>query len=195
MTITAQQISNSMGVLLLDTDATRWTTAERLTWINNIRRQMAEKKPEIFGNGTEVTHTLTTGPKQRITASNAYRIVSIDSNVTSGKAIRPTARLPLDAFKPDWRNDTGVNVQNWFPDETDPLSFWVYPASTGTLKAHVHITPADLVSLSDTALPFDQYEPILLNGCMYLAYSKEDEAGSAAKAQAYFQLFTTALGG
>ncbi len=193
MTIIAQQAVTRARVLLQDTTGIRWDDAEMLLWVNEGRREMAHLKPAIFGNGTEVTHTLTTGCKQRIATTGAYKIDSINYNVTSGKAVRPTSKTQLDAFKPSWRNDTGTDVQNWFEDSTDPLGFWVYPASTGDLKAHVYITPTDLASLAEPALPFDQYEPVLVNYLAYRSFSKEDEAGSAAKAQAYFALFTSAL--
>jgi hypothetical protein len=195
MPITGTHISDRVGILLQDTTATRWPTSERLIWINDGRREMAQLKPDIFGNGTEVAHTLTAGCKQRVTTTGAYRLVSVDSNEDSGKAIRPTTKEQLDAFRAGWRSDTGGDVQNWFSDNTDPLGFWVYPASTGNIKCHVNITPTDLASLSDLALPFDQYEPILVNYVCYRAFSKEDEVGSAQKAQAFYALFTSALTG
>jgi hypothetical protein len=195
MAITGTQISGRAGILLQDTSGTRWDpTTERLAWINDGRREMAILKPAVFGAAAnEITHTLTTGCKQRIATTDAYKIASVDYNVTSGVAIRPTTQDQLDAFKPAWRGDTGDDVQNWFSDQTDPLSFWVYPASTGNIKAHVHISPPDLASLDDVALPFDIYEPVLVNYVCYRALSKEDEAGAVAKAQAFYALFTSAL--
>lgn len=193
MTITATQVATRARYLLQDASGIRWTDTEILHWINEGRREMARIKPTVFGNGTEVTHTLTAGCRQRITTTDAYLIDSINYNVASGKAIRPTTKDLLDAFKPAWRQDTGTDVQNWFSDETDPLAFWVYPAATGDIKAHVHISPTDLTALSDTALPFDIYEPALVNYVCAKALAKEDEAGSLAKAQAFAQLFTAAL--
>lgn len=194
MTIPATQVATRARYLLQDASGTRWTDAEILHWINEGRREMARIKPTVFGNGTEVTHTLTAGCRQRITTADAYRIDSINYNVASGAAIRATTKDLLDAFKPAWRKDTGTEVQNWFSDETDPLAFWVYPAAEGVMvKAHVHISPADLTALSDTALPFDIYEPALVNYVCAKALAKEDEAGSLAKAQAFAQLFTDGL--
>lgn len=194
MAITGTQISTRVGILLNDTSLVRWDAAERLVWINDGRREMASLKPTIFGNGTKVTHTLAAGCYQRIDTAGAYQLKSIDSNNATGKAIRPTTQQQLDAFKPGWRADTGTEVQNWFPDETDPLGFWVYPAVSGAVvDTHVWITPTDLATLSDTALPFDQYEPALVNYVCYRALSKEDEAGMVAKATGFYSLFTSAL--
>ena len=196
MTITAQQISDRAGLLLSDTTLVRWLADERLIWISDGRREMAKLKPTIFGNGTEVTHTATSGNKQTVTATGAYKIDSVNSNVASGKAVRVCDKSQLDAFKPAWRNDTGTDVQNWWSDETDPLSFWVYPAVTAGagLKMHVHLAPTDLTSMSDIALPFDIYEPALVNYLCFRMISKDAEyAGNAPAAQAYFQLFTSAL--
>lgn len=194
-TITGTQISNRVGILLQDEGSTRWTAAERLGWMNDGRREMAHAKPTIFGSGTEVTHTTTAGNKQTIGTSGAYSIVSVDSNVSTGKAIIPCTKVYLDAFRSTWRSDSGTEVQNWFPDEIDQVSFWVYPAvGVGVdLKAHVFITPADLGALTDVALPFDQYEPVLVNYVCYRALAKEDEAGAVQKAQAFYELFKAGL--
>jgi len=193
MPITAQQISDNAGILLQDVGAIRWPTTERLVWINDGRRQMAELKPNVFGAGSEVTHTLTSGAKQRITAANALKFLSADYNAGSGKACRPTVRASLDAFKPSWRSDPGPDVLNWFPDETDPLAFWIHPVAAGSLKCHIHLMPESLASLADVALPFDIYTPHLVNYVCYRAHAKEDEAASIEKAAAYLKLFVDGL--
>lgn len=191
MPITAQQISDSAGILLQDVSATRWTDVERLVWINDGRRQMAELKPEIFGAGTEVVHTLVSGARQRIATVNALRLVSVDSH--GGSAVLPTSRQALDGFRPAWRTDTGRTVDNWLPDETDPLAFWIHPGSTGDLRCHVLLMPPDLAAPSDVALPFDIYKPHLVNYVCYRALAKEDEAASVDKAAIYLKLFNDGL--
>lgn len=194
MAITGVQISDRVGILLNDTTLIRWTAAERLIWINDGRREMAERKPEIFGSGSEVTHTVTAGAKQRIGTAGAYKLVSVDSNAASGRSVRLTSQDQLDAFLPEWRSaDIADDVQNWFPDKVDLLAFWIYPQTAGTLNCHVYITPTDLTSLTEAALPYDQYEPTLVNYIMFRAYSKENEAGSADRAVAYKTLFDSAF--
>lgn len=191
MPITGTQISERVGILLQDSAATRWPTTERLLWINDGRRQMAERRPEIFGAGTEVAHTLVAGAKQRISTAQALKLVSVDSHGSS--AVLPTSRQALDGFRPAWRADTGRTVDNWFPDETDPLAFWIHPGSTGELRCHVLLMPEDLASLSAVALPFDIYKPHLVNYVCYRALAKEDEAASVEKAAAYLKLFVDGL--
>lgn len=195
MTILGTHIVTKSRHLLQDRDGVRWDDAECLLWLNECRREAAKLKPSIFGNGTEVTHLLTAGCKQRIDTAGAYKIDSINYNVASGKAIRPTTKDQLDAFRPAWRADTGTDVQNWFSDETDPLSFWVYPAAAGKeIKAHVHIAPPDMTSLSDTVVPLDIYEGAFVNYLCFRAMSKDAEYGGNAQiAAAYLQLFTAAL--
>lgn len=160
-------------------------------WINDGRRQMAELNPKIFGGGTEVAHTLTSGARQRIVTNLAIKLLSVDSH--NGSAVLPTTRQALDSFRPEWRSDTGRGVDNWFSDETDQLAFWVHPVSTGVLRCHVLLMPADLTSLSDVALPFDILKPHLVNYLCYRAFSKEDEVASIEKAAAYLKLFVDGL--
>lgn len=192
--ILASKISDNAGILLNDIGAVRWTLPERLTWINDGRREMARLKPEIFGGSSYLAHTLTAGSRQTVTAAGAYKIDRVEKNVSSGKAILPAIRSQFDAFNPSWQNDTATDVANWFPDEANPLAFWVHPTAAGKVVAlYAFIDPADLSALNQVALPVDIYSPILLNYLLYRAYAKEDEAGAEAKAQAYFTLFTTAL--
>lgn len=195
MAITVAQVFSRVNYLLNDTTDTRWTAAEKLLWLNDGRREMAALKPGVFGAGSEVTHTSTSGARQRITATGAYRLASVDYNVASGAALRVTTRQQLDAFAPDWRALVDTDAENYFTDETDPLAFWICP-SVGVgaqIKCHVHITPTDLVNTSDVALPYDQFEPPLVNYILFRAFSKEDEAGAEQKAAAYLQLFQSAF--
>ncbi len=191
--ITGTQISTRVGVLLNDVSKIRWPDTERLDWINECRRQVAVRDTGIFGGATEIVHSLTAGCRQRITTPNAYMIVSIDSNLASGKAISETSRAVLDAFKPSWRNDTDTDVKHWFHDKTDPLAFWVYPGATGSVKGYALVMPSDITALTEDALPNDKYEAAMVNYVCYRALSKEDEAAAATKAAAFYQLFISAF--
>lgn len=194
MAVTISYIGNAARLLLQDVDGVRWTDAELITWVNEGRREMAHIKPSVFGQGSEFIHTLTAGNLQSSAAAGAYAIASVDSNYPSGLAIRPGDHEQLDAFRPQWRADTALSVDNWWPDHVNPIAFWVYPAAAGKqLKYRAYITPSDLSSLTDVALPFDQYASTLVNYVLARMYSKEDEAGSVAKAQEYLGLFTSAL--
>ena len=189
---TVSEIASTARIILQDAGV-RWTDSEMITWVTDGRRVMAELKPSVFGQGSQFTHTLTAGCFQTLGVSGAYALSSIDSNV-GGKVIRPADKNQLDAYRPSWRNDTATVVDNWFPDTVNPLGFWVYPAAAGKqIIGHMFVTPVPVTGMNDEALPFAQYTPILVNYVLYRAFSKEDEAGSVAKAQAAYTLFTTAL--
>lgn len=197
MTILAQQIADRARIIIQDPDKTRFTDAEALTWLNEGRRAVAGIKPQVFGASSELTHTTVAGCKQRLTDGTAFRLDSVDYNVTSGKAIRVATKVQLDAFRPDWRSDEAADdAQNWFPDSVDPLAFYLYPAvgSGKSIKVHAYLTPAELASLAAVALPFDQYEVALTHYVVARFYSKDAEyGGNAQLAQSYLQLFTAAL--
>lgn len=172
-----------------------------MQWINEGRREMATLKPEVFGQLTDVTHTTVSGCSQRLTTTNAIKLVSVDSNVASGRAIRPTTRQQLDAFRPEWRSDDNEDdAQNWFPDETDPLRFWIYPAvgASKSLKTHALVMPTDVSQVSDEVVPLPKYEQALVNYICFRALSKPDSGKSANadnvnRATAYFNLFVEAM--
>jgi hypothetical protein len=157
---------------------------------------MAKLKPDVFGLSAEAVHTATiTEPKNRQLAitTGAYRVHTVDSNVTSGRAIRQITNIEqLDSFNSTWRNEAaGTNVENWALDPVNPVAFWIYPSvAAGTqLRIHVLISPPDVTLISDVVLDFDVYEPVLVNYVMYRALATDDEAGAVQKSQAYFQLF------
>lgn len=192
--ITGTTVVERARTLLQDTAGIRWTDTEMLGWANDGRREMARLMPSIFAETSAVQHTTSAGPAQRCASLGAYRVLSVDSD-SAGKAIRPTTKSVLDAFHPGWRADTATSAHNWFPDDADPLRFWIYPAvgAGKTLNLHILASPADLAALTQVALPLDIYEPILMNYLCFRAYSKETEAGAVEKAAAYFKLFTEAL--
>lgn len=193
-TIIGSAIVSRARILLNDVSAVRWPDTEMLLWVNSGRREMASLKPEIFGATADFQHTTTAGPSQRCASPDVHRVTSVDSDST-GRALRPTTRAALDSFRPGWRSDVSAYAQNWFPDDSDPLRFWIYPSvGTGkTLNLHVLASPSDLTALTQVALPFDIYESILVNYLCYRAFAKETEAGSVEKAVAYFKLFSDAL--
>ena len=194
MALTGTDIAVRARTLLNDDTGVRWTDAELLRWINDGRREMAALKPKVFGQTSHTTHTLDAGAYQTLGLTGAYAIADITRN-TSGSAVRVVTRESLDTFRPGWVAETGAAVQNWVPDATNPLAFWVFPSVTGaSIDVLALVTPPDLPALTSTALPFDQYLTPLTNYVMHRALAKDAEvAANAALSAAYLTLFSTAL--
>lgn len=194
MAVTGTKLVADARTELNDSAGERWTNTDFLVWINKMRREMSALKPQVFGSGSEVTHTLAAGAKQTVSTAQAYKIHSVDYNVSTGNAISKVLMSAMDSANPAWRAETDTEVANWCPDDVDPLVFWVNPAAAGTdIKLHVLIAPSDLTDLSQNAIPFDQYSPAAVNYLIYCALIKEDEAKAQEKALAHLQMFTQAL--
>jgi hypothetical protein len=195
MATAVSTVVGNVRTVLNDSSGVRWGNSEVVAWLNEGRKELARLAyDKVFGDGTRYTHVLVAGCFQTLSVSGAFEIARVDSNVSTGRSIRLASKDQLNAFRPGWRNDTATEVQNWFPDDTNPLGFWVYPAAAGrSITVYARTTPTELGYDAPAALPSDMYISNLENYILFRAYSKEDEAGSLAKAQAAYQLFITAF--
>lgn len=117
--------------ILLDEGQTQWEYDELLESYNTGCRDIVLKKPDA--NMSIENATLVAGPKQTI-ASNGIAFAKATRNIVGGNpgnAITPVDRNILDLIDPSWQTVTGTTVIHYSPDENDPLSYWVYPASPG----------------------------------------------------------------
>lgn len=221
MSVSTKSVSDRVSLLMHDAASILWRPEERLMWINDGRRAIARKDPGHFGDTVEVAHELTSGSRQRVNTrvppgAGAFKVASVDYNVASGQAIRVTTKDQLDAFKPTWRKDKGANVQNWIPEDIDPLAFWVYPATsaplidpgdgiyigevptTHTIMLRLFMLPESVASISDgvVALPNEKYLPALVNYVCFRMKSKPaQETYDQAAAIAYMQAFDAEMKG
>lgn len=199
MALTAQHVINRVRAVVNDTTAVRWLDAELLAWVNDGRRELAAYLPGVFSQTANVLHTLAAGCYQTLAFTNAFAITSVTHNVNSdgsaGEAIRQTSRDTLDTYKAGWLADEGSSVQNWVPDIINPIGFFVYPAVVGgKVLVVARVTPAELATVSEVALPFDQYLVPLVNYVLHRAYAKDAEvAQNANLSAAYLQLFSAAV--
>lgn len=200
MTVSVQKVDDRVRELINDKSAKRWTEPEMLMWISDGRRELASYLPAVFSKSATVIIDLDPGAFQQIsTPSSAYAITAITHNVGAngvpGKAIRETSRELVDSFASGWINETGVRVQNWMRDVSNPIAFWVFPAVPGgKVSATLRLSPPDVSAMTEEALPFEQYLNPLVNYVMHRLYAKDAEvAQNAALSSAYLQLFVNAV--
>lgn len=81
---TAQNVIDSVRRLINDETSSavsgvRWADAELLVWITEAQRELVKLKPEA----NPVTEKFTidgTNPRQRLSASTAYRLIRVERN-------------------------------------------------------------------------------------------------------------------
>jgi hypothetical protein len=188
--ITVATLLSRAGVLLQDIDEIRWTSAEKLGWLNDGQRELAKLKPDA--KIVTRSMTLEAGAQQTI-PSDCIAMVDLAYNA-DGSAITLCDRATLDRFKPCWQiKPTASTVRHWMRSE-DPNVFYVYPPQSGTpgsVEIVAGIYP-NTVGLSDKIDVRDIYADNLVNFILYRAYSKDAEfGGDASRAVAYYQAFAS----
>lgn len=191
----ASSIATRARTLLNDTAGARWSDAEICMWIADGQTELVTLKPNAYTK--LAAHTLAAGSRQSFSAGDAHMILDVVRN-TGGNAITVTPRETLDMVAPNWHNTTGSAVENYCFDPREPLAFWVYPGkASGSPAVDVlySAVPPDVAALTDTLALGDIYRSALTNYVMHKALLKEDEAGSAQKAEGYYRIFVQSVTG
>lgn len=207
MALTAQSIIRRAVETLQDNTSIRWPIGELVRYLNDGQREVVLYRPDAMVTGTTVT--CVAGTKQALPANGAKLIEVVRNSATTSakKAIRMVNREVLDAQTPNWHNLTGsVDILHFMYDVRDPKVFYVYPPATVAAQVDIVYSayPTDIADVADgslytavsgnISLP-DIYGNVVLDYIMYRAYTKDAEyAGNAARAQAHYQAFATALG-
>lgn len=199
-TITAKKIIDKAVLQLSDLNATRWTRAELLEWINDAQRTIVMVAPNSSNYTTVVQ--LQAGTRQNI-PSDGWVLLDIYRNMGStgtipGRAIRLVSKELLDGFNPDWHSDTATSaVKNYVYDIQDQTAYWVYPPNDGTGRIQINYArlPIPCATETDVIYVNDILQTPILDYVLYRAISKDAEyAGGAELAAGYLNAFQTALG-
>ncbi len=212
----ASELMARASLILQDEDYTRWTTAELAQWLTDSLREIALQMPTATARNIVVP--LIEGTRQRL-PDNCQQLLRVvrnidmegDNRVGKGVVTIVDRRL-LDSQNPNWHDGQYSRfkpyARHFVFDETDPLTFYVWPGNdgTGNIEAVVSVIPRpvtadeganadDVQSYSMQIDILDVYANILLDYTLYRAYCKDSQnAGAAQRAALYYQQFAQALG-
>lgn len=204
MTTTAQSVIQRVVVTLQDPNATRWSTAELVRYLNDGQRDIALIRPDA--TATPATMTLSAGARQTLPATGAKLLDVIRNTTGAQRAIRLTNRNVLDAHNPDWYSKTGTtDIRHYTFDAREPRVFYVYPPATVNASVEMVYSayPANITEPAANALYTavtgnlsvqDIFANALTNYILYRAFSKDAETVNAAAATSYYQLYQSMLG-
>ena len=206
MPIAAKDVIQRGVVTTQDTTSIRWPVGEWVRYLNDGQREIMLHRPDAFNKSAVID--CVAGTKQALPADGAKLIdVQRNSTVTSKRAVRICSREILDAQMPNWHNIAGAaEIVHFMYDPREPKAFWVYPPATNTAKLEINYsaTPTDIAepaagseftAVVGNISVADIYANALLDYMLYRGYLKDaDYAGNAARAQAHYAAFATALG-
>lgn len=212
----ASEIMNRASRILLDEDYTRWTMTELADWLTDALREVALQVPTATARNMVlnlVEGTFQTLPDTCQQLLRVVRNVDVVGDSRVGKRVVTIVdRNALDAENPDWHDGNYVRfkpyARHFVFDETDPLTFYVWPGNDGTghleavvsviptaVKADANADPESLDSYSMELDVLDVYANLILDYTLYRAYCKDSQNGGAAqRAALYYQQFSQALG-
>ncbi|MGJ7467262.1 DUF6682 family protein [Comamonas thiooxydans] len=206
MPIAAKDVIQRGVVTTQDTTSIRWPVGEWVRYLNDGQREIMLHRPDAFNKSAVID--CVAGTKQALPADGAKLIdVQRNSTVTSKRAVRICSREILDAQMPNWQNIAGAaEIVHFMYDPREPKAFWVYPPATIAAKLEINYsaTPTDIAepaagseytAVVGNISVADIYANALLDYMLYRGYLKDaDYAGNAARAQAHYAAFATALG-
>lgn len=205
MTTPAQSVIRRAAETLQDLTAVRWSTAELVRYLNDGQREILMYRPDVFATST--TLTLVEGTKQTLptTAAKLLDVVRNAASSSNKRAVRVVNRQLLDSQVPDWHIATpSVNTAHYMYDPAVPKEFFVYPPATVLTQLDVVVAqyPSTITEPSSgtyTAVSGNIGVPDVLSNALtdyilFRAFTKDTEqVGNAARAQAHYALFTSAL--
>jgi len=202
MALTAANVLTRVTDILQDASYTRWTSAELVRWLNDARRDLLIRRPDLYAFTTVMS--LTGGAKQSIPTDgdrflDAIRNYALDG-VTPGAAVRIIEREVLDAARPSWATETpAAAVKNFMFDERSPKRFDVYPPVLANTNLEVvYSKPPTEILPADTNIPLTEegpYAVAIIDYVCFRAYSKDAEyGGNASRAAAHYELYKTTIG-
>lgn len=217
MAFTVRDIISNASTVLVDGGGVRWPYAELLQWVNLAVSEIAVLKPSATAETIEIA--LVKGTLQALPPTH-HMLLAVHRNLVSvssspdgragGRAITTIQRDELDAQIPNWHDPSVLpysqTVMHVIDHPSDPEAFFVAPGNNGTGIIEVLASrmndpipvPAspELLASYQIAVPLnDAYETAVLDYVLYRAFSKDMAIPSAAaRAQAHFTQFSTALG-
>jgi len=174
--------------ILIDAGNTRWTASELLDYYNMCVRILTTLIPSCYTVTTVIS--LDSGTRQTLPAG-ANSLIQVTKNmgtsgIDEGRGVSLVNREIFDRTYPGWTVDTAAEaIIHYMYDGNDPYQFHVYPSSdgTGTVEIIYSATPTDVTDSSDTILLRSDYIPIIYEGVLWFAFTKDsDSPNSSAKA-------------
>jgi hypothetical protein len=186
--------------LLLDADRVRWTSAERIRWMNEAMGAILTRRPAAFSITKSIA--LVAGTRQTIGGQmllDVVRNIGPDPDNKPGKAIRRTDRQLLDDSDPDWHKAKPKGeIRHYTFDDRSPKEFYCYPPALAgtrveTMEAELPASVAENNEAATLGIGREYLEAVVNYVC-YRCNTKDSEYASPASAIAFYQAFETALG-
>ena len=176
--------------LLQDESGYRWDDPTLLNCYNEALLWVVQQRPDA---NSQVVDKTCEKKSQQTKPDGAYRLLSVLSNVDTGRTIEPISRDDMNALNPNWSNEVWTGyVELYLTDERTPDVFWIYPPPNvdHVIDCQISREPTWVTDpdTTDVEIPMIHYNP-LKNSAMAFAYLTDgDTEGNLMQAQNYLKM-------
>lgn len=170
-----------------------YTAATLLSFVNQILRQTATLRPDLFTLLGDIPTTANV--VEQSMPSDSIRLMNIFA-VKNGNAVLEVSREALDQSYPQWRTVAAGTPVNYMRHVQNPNKFFLYPRpSSGIVLTgeYAQSPPAYTLSQNIALLP-DAFQPVMVMGVLMLIAGVENVTGDAARFKQFQDSYTQALG-
>jgi len=170
-----------------------YTAAALLGFVNQILRQTAILRPDVFTLMTDISTTA--GAVEQSMPADSIRLVNI-FGVKNSNAILEVSRETIDQFYPQWRTDAAGTPVNYMRHVQNPNRYFLYPRpSAGIVLSGEYVQSPPAYTLNQTiALLPDGFQPTMVTGVLMLISGIENSSENAARYKQFQDAYTQALG-
>ena len=188
--VDVKRLAQDTGVLRTP-DA--YADATLLAFVNQVLKQTALLRPDLFSYITDITTTPDT-VTQNLPADST-RLVELYA-VKDGTTLLEVSRETLDQTYPQWRTDpSGVPV-NYMRNVRNPNGYFLYPrpsAGVTLVGEYVQTPPTYTLNATILRLP-DSFLPAISAGVVGMIESINNTGGNMTRAKEFETKYVQALG-
>lgn len=170
-----------------------YSAATLLGFVNQILRQTAVLRPDLFTLMTDIAPT--PGSVEQTLPADSLRLVNILA-VRNGGAITEVSREMLDLSYPQWRLDPAGAPVNFMRHVRNPNQYFLYPkptADTVLIVEYVQSPPTYTLNQQIALLP-DSFQPVIVSGVVMLVAGIENPTTDPARFKQFQEAYAQALG-
>lgn len=192
MSFTPQDVITEVRRAVQDSRATyRYDDPHMLGVVNQVLRRILVLRPDLFAYVADMT--CVAGTRQTAPA-DSFRLIDVILS-GDGQNVNEVNRETLDLMF-QWQSGTAGPVKDWMRHVRSPNLFFVYPPSTAgqVITIEYAQTPPNYGVNDEVQLLGDAYFPCVVDGCVWLMESVDNEHVNSGRAKLFFESFNQLLG-
>ena len=170
----------------------RYSDTHMLGVFNQAMKRLCVLRPDLFAYIT--TMNLVAGTIQTAPA-DCYRVIDLLLDA-AGNNVNEINREALDLMFNTWQTGAQGSCTNWMRHVRNPVQFFVYPPSANNQQVTIEYAqvPRSYAQTDAVTLPSDAFYPALMDCCVWLIESVDNEHANSGRAKMFYDSFIQQIG-